>query len=267
MFINLKEYFPKHEENRMSHEGDVVYARENYYNNKPSNLYYLVKKRYSWMNKYIKESDIGIELGCGAGFGKDFIKCKNFTLTDNASHPWVEKKVDAMSTPFKDNELDFVICMNVVHHIAYPLVFLKEMNRILKVGGRLIIQDGYASIFMRILTSIMRHEGYSLKTNPFDPSKPCNDKDDLWSANLAISNLLFDNEKRFYENVKGFKIIKKSYAEFFLLPLSGGVIAKTKTINLPFFVLSIFDKVDTVLTYLFPGLLALAMRVVLEKTR
>lgn len=263
----LTEFFPKNEENKMSHVGDVVNARDYYYKNKPSNLVYLLHKRYYWMNEYIDESDVGIELGCGMGVAKDFIKCSKFVLTDLLDNPWVEKKVDATKTDYNDNELDFVICNNMIHHIAYPLVFLNEMNRILKVGGKLIIQDIYSSLFMKLILFIMKHEGYSLRANPFDSSTPCNDERDPWSANCAISNLLFDDEEKFYENIPYFKIIKKRYCEFFIFLLSGGVIAKTKTINLPFFILKIFDFIDGVLTSLLPQILALQVKVVLEKVK
>lgn len=267
MLTFLKEYFPKHDENRMLNEGNVTLARENYYKYKPSNLIFLLSKRYSWMNEYVNENDVGIELGCGTGVSKEFIKNKNFTLTDFTDNPWVEKKVDAMATPYKDNELNFVICNNMIHHIAYPVIFLKEMNRILKVGGRLIIQDIYPSLFMRLILFLMRHEGYSLNVNVFDPSIPCNDKSDLWSANCAISSLLFDDIKKFYSQVKGFKVIKKSFCEFLIFPLSGGVIAKTKTVNLPFFILRIVDIIDSILTFCFPKIFALQMQIVLEKTQ
>ena len=261
----LTEFFPEHEENKMKNEGNVLLAREQYYKYKPSNLVYLLKKRYSWMNKYISKEDKGIELGCGTGVAKDFIKNKSLILTDLIENPWVDKKVDAIATPFKDNELDYIICNNMIHHIAYPVIFFNEMNRVLKKGGRLIIQDIYTSLFMRIILFLMKHEGYSLKVNVFDASKPCNNINDPWSANCAISRLLFDHEKKFYDKVKGFKIIKKSYCEFFIFPLSGGVIAKAKTINLPFFILNILNLLDNILIFIFPKIFALQIRIVIEK--
>jgi hypothetical protein len=43
-------YRPPHDANRMSHEGDVVGARAAYYENPPTNLQYLLRTRYLWMN-------------------------------------------------------------------------------------------------------------------------------------------------------------------------------------------------------------------------
>ena len=48
-------------------------ARELYFSSNSSNLRFLLDKRFSWMNEFIDENDIGIEVGSGAGFAKDFI--------------------------------------------------------------------------------------------------------------------------------------------------------------------------------------------------
>jgi len=39
--------------------------------------------------------------------------------------------------------------------------------------------------------------GYDFSADPFDPTRPCNDPADPWSANCAIPNLLFDDLGRF----------------------------------------------------------------------
>jgi len=56
-------YFPEPEANRMQHVGDVVRARENYLRYRPSNLTYLLKKRFGWMNQFIHTGESGIEVG------------------------------------------------------------------------------------------------------------------------------------------------------------------------------------------------------------
>ena len=62
-----------------------------------------------------------------------------------------------------------------------------------------------------------------------------------------------------------FKIIKNEVNEFLLFPLSGGVISKTKTINLPFWVLGLIEKFDRLLILFFPKVFALGRSVVLKK--
>ena len=73
--IKEKIQFSK-EDNRMQSIADTKIARERYYSGKSNNVKYLLHKRFSWMNNFIKEDDRGIEVGSGAGFSKDFIKNK-----------------------------------------------------------------------------------------------------------------------------------------------------------------------------------------------
>ena len=67
--------FPK-QENRMQTIADTKKAREIYDSSKSQNLKFLLNERFDWMNYYINENDIGIEVGSGAGFAKDFIRNK-----------------------------------------------------------------------------------------------------------------------------------------------------------------------------------------------
>ena len=70
------------DENRMKSIANTKIARELYYSSDSQNVKFLLQKRFTWMNEFIKENDVGIEVGSGAGFSKDFIKNKNFKLTD-----------------------------------------------------------------------------------------------------------------------------------------------------------------------------------------
>ena len=76
------------QDNKMNSVANTSKARELYYSSKSLNVKFLLEKRFSWMNNFIKEEDVGIEVGSGAGFLKDYIKNKNLKLTDlgNDSH-------------------------------------------------------------------------------------------------------------------------------------------------------------------------------------
>ena len=68
-------YYPRHDENRMKHEGDVEAAREYFMTGKNRILYRLIEQRFSWMNRFIKRDDKTIvELGCGAGLLRDELR-------------------------------------------------------------------------------------------------------------------------------------------------------------------------------------------------
>src|SRR4051812_41851577 len=38
----------------------------------------LIRRRYDWMNRFIPEHAVGLEVGCGPGLSKLFIRSRNF---------------------------------------------------------------------------------------------------------------------------------------------------------------------------------------------
>lgn len=255
-----------HHANRMQFEGDTSRARSHYFNNATSNLKLLLFNRFNWMNSFIKENSKGIEVGAGTGLSKEFIKCNNFLTTDYAENPWLDSKmVDALNTKIDSNSLDFIISSNMIHHVPYPTLFFEEMNRILKPGGKLIIQEINCSTSMRFLLKLMRHEGYDFTINVFNKTLICTDPNDLWSANCAIPNLLFDDIEKFKKNIPYFKILHTSHSEFFLFINSGGVISKTLHIPLPNTVNKIIVYIDNILCKISPSFFSLQRQIVLEK--
>lgn len=156
----LSKYLTKHPSKFLSHYGDLDYARRTYVEKKNPNLHYLIKHRFIWMNEFIENNWVGVELGSGIGASKDFIIAKQFLTSDFADLGWIDvRNVNAMSTPFKDCSQDFIIANNMIHHCAFPTLFLKEVHRILKPGGKLLIQEVQTSFFMRLVLRLMQHEG------------------------------------------------------------------------------------------------------------
>src|SRR5207248_570297 len=114
-------YLPCHDQNLMQHEGDTVRARRAYFDGGSPNLRQLLRQRYEWMNRFIDQEDVGVDLGCGTGLSKEFIRAKTFQLSDVADYDWLDfKHVDALATPFDNESFDFVICSNMIHHVAHP---------------------------------------------------------------------------------------------------------------------------------------------------
>ena len=111
----------------------------------------------------------------------------------------------------------------------------------------------------------MRHEGYDFTVDVFDRNLICTDPDDLWSANCAIPNLLFDDKALFEKNIPYFSIERATFSELFLFLNSGGVIAKTKCIPLPWLMLKMVDKIDDFLISLSKKTFALQRQIVLRK--
>ena len=60
----------------MKHEGNIPNAIGCFGSGINRNLYALVQNRFAWMNEFIVSTDVDLEVGCGAGFSKQFIKAK-----------------------------------------------------------------------------------------------------------------------------------------------------------------------------------------------
>ncbi|HLD00878.1 MAG TPA: class I SAM-dependent methyltransferase [Candidatus Nanoarchaeia archaeon] len=263
-----EEYYPKPNTSRLKNVGDVVSSRNYYYHQKPPNLIYLLKNRYMWMNRFINPGDKVLELGCGIGVSKDFLRPDaKIILTDLDKQEWVDQVVDAENIKLEDGTYDAVICSNMIHHLSYPAKFLKEVRRILKPKGRLIIQEVNFSTMCKLMTWILRTEGWSYRVDPFDEQSPCKPVKDPWQGNNAVPNLLFDDKNKFHHKMPFFQIVLDNPSEFMLFPLSGGVTNKAKTINLPESMLKIIERIDNLLIELAPNFFALQRKIVLVKNK
>ena len=259
-----KAFSPKHNENKMENEGDLIKARNSFLNKRFNNVDYLLRKRYNWMNNYISPGMKVIEIGCGTGFSKLYIK-EPITLTDTIKSPWVDKIVDATKMCIDDNSVDVIIVSHAIHHFYSPAQFFKECERTLKKNGLILISDTYTSLSMRTILNIMKHEGYNYDVEVFNYQTICNDKKDPWSANCAIPELLFDDEKKFNTFFKRLTITKHKNVEFLIFLLSGGVVSKIKMIELPYLFLRTINLLDKILVCLFPKIFALGKEIVIKK--
>ncbi len=249
----------------MKDVGNLTTNRNYYLQTRFPNLTFLFEKRFDWMNNYISNTDEVLEVGCGIGVTKMFVKKGNITLSDVIDNPWVDRQEDALNLSYKDESLDVIIANNMIHHLAHPLKFFQEADRVLKIGGRLIIQDINCSFFMERLLRIMHIEDFNFKINVFDVNQICTNLQNPWDGNNAIPNLLFDDVKIFEKLVPDFKVLEKKKSEFFVYIVSGGISGKTFTIPLPHTILKLLDGIDNFLVSILPMVFALQMRVVLEK--
>lgn len=200
------------------------------------------------------------------GVTKTFIKNPNLKLTDVLDNDWVDEYQDASNLTVPDNSQDVIICSHMIHHIANPAKFLDQVAKKLKLGGRLIIQDIYTGLLMKLALRIMRHEGWSDSVDIYDRNAVCNDPSDPWSANCSIPKLLFfGNSDRFQKEFPQYRVIQKQKNECFLFLTSGGV--NYKTIHLPLTDrgVSFIKFLDKILIKILPGVFTCGCSVVLEK--
>lgn len=102
----------------------------------------------------IKKNDIVLECACGTGAISKYIapKCKLLIATDFSKGMLKRtakncrqyrnikiKRADMMQLRCKDNRFDKVVAGNVIHLLEEPYAAIKELERVCKAGGKIII--------------------------------------------------------------------------------------------------------------------------------
>ena len=116
----------------------------------------LDKNFVNYLCKLIPPNSRVLDVGCGIGTILNYLQQKRADLTlkgvDNslkvisASRMYNNEKVkiincDAEYLQFRDKSFDFVISSSFLHHISKPIIALKEMMRITKIGGKVVVRD------------------------------------------------------------------------------------------------------------------------------
>lgn len=104
--------------------------------------------------KEIGQKDIVLECACGTGAISKYIapKCKHLIATDFSKGmlKQISKKcrkysnmeikcADMTHLKCRDNKFDKVVAGNVIHLLEEPYAAIKELERVCKVGGKIII--------------------------------------------------------------------------------------------------------------------------------
>lgn len=158
-----------------------------------------------------------LELGSGGGIFKR-IYPKSIT-SDVVAGPGIDKVFFAEKIPFKNDSLSAIYMLNVLHHIKDPAKGLKEMQRVLKKNGKIIMIEPYNSFWSRFIYKNFHHE-------VFDPKAGwrVKGKGRLSDANDALPWIIFVRDRKLFEQrFPNLKIVKIEPHTPFMYLLSGGL--------------------------------------------
>jgi SAM-dependent methyltransferase len=163
-----------------------------------------------------------LEIGSGCGnFKSHHTEC---IATDVfQSGPWIDRVVNAEELPFEENELGNMVVFDVIHHLQRPLKFLRQAQRALKPGGRLIFCEPAVTPWSRLVYS-RHHEPIDLSFDIFglDSQPPPPDPNHTF-ANMGIPELLFWRQReKTRAVVPRFNWAFARKMSFLLYPLTGG---------------------------------------------
>ena len=153
----------------------------NYFLFRPS-YYMLLEELAKWQAPSSRAFDV-LDVGCGTGtlvgmIAKSNLPARHVAGLDYAMEmcqqaktktaaPHVDRPVqfihgDSEHLPFADQTFDIVTCANSFHHYPHQLAVVREMRRLIRPGGRLMIIDGFRdnvigwAVFDVIIASIER---------------------------------------------------------------------------------------------------------------
>ncbi len=200
-----------------------------------------LKRLYKeWYALFKKESQslpegIRLELGSGAGFIKEFIPA--IITTDVLPLPNIDRVMSAEKLDFPDNSISGIFMIDVLHHIPHPAYFLKEAERCLFKGGKIILIEPANSWWGRFIYQNFHHE-------PFDPKAgwELEATGPLSGANGAMPWIILERDRQlFKEKFPELSIQSIRYHTPFRYLLSGGVSMKSLV---PGWSFSFFSWVD-----------------------
>lgn len=201
-----------------------------------------------------------VELGCGSGALSKYLP--NFVKTDIGKHDWVDEVVDACDMPYEDSSCASIVAVDVLHHLPDLEKFFNEVERTLRIDGRLILLEPYISKLSYWFYRFLHHEPLDMKVSAFDPvlqtdrlsGGPCNE---------ALPTLAFVRQREeFNELWPSLKIIKIELSDIVVYPLTGGF---SKPALIPASLVKPLLKLEHIALKLAGRLVALRILVVIEK--
>lgn len=177
---------------------------------------------YSDIYRHILEHAVSgsvLEIGGGSGNFKMFVP--DTVSTDILPAPWLDLVCDAQQLPFSDASFANIVMIDVLHHIESPLRFLKEAERVLRPGGRLIYCEPAITPVSGVFYRLFHDEPIDTTVNPLT-DRITADKNP-YESNQAIPTLLTGRFREACRHaVPGLELERLDRFSFLAYPLSGG---------------------------------------------
>jgi SAM-dependent methyltransferase len=118
-----------------------------------------------------KEASV-LELGCGIGSLAERARAEGYArwiATDILETGSARVRCDATRLPFRPGSIDRVVFVDVLHHLAKPLVFFEEAARTLSSRGEVVCVEPWVTALSFPIYRWIHHEGCDLSRDPGAP--------------------------------------------------------------------------------------------------
>jgi SAM-dependent methyltransferase len=164
----------------------------------------------------------GRSIEIGGGIGQFKGRFPDVIATDIQAAPWLDVVADAQRLPFADNSISNIVMVDVLHHVEFPLLFLREAARVLRTGGRCIMVEPGITMGSTIFYRCFHHEPVRMRVDPLIRGTP-NAGRDPYDSNQAIPTLLVGRERaRLTKLIPTLSLIRSDWFSLIVYPLSGG---------------------------------------------
>ena len=254
---------------------EILYARARAWQNRPllRSIYHeyfaaMVARLTRRSGNRRHPHGVVVEIGGGTGNFKSFYP--DVIVTDIVPTQHIDLAADAMRLPFADGSVDNLVLQDVLHHIPFPLAFFSEANRIIAIGGRIVMVEPFISPLSSVLYRISHPEPVDMGARIFREPQDLSGTDPAaftglgaFNANQAIPTLIFFRRvEKFQRRFPNLAICERTVHSMVAYPLSGGF---SKPVLMPLAAVPAAKALESILSPLAKWL-AFRMLVVLEKS-
>jgi SAM-dependent methyltransferase len=161
-----------------------------------------------------------IEIGGGIGNLKH--RLTEVIATDIQYAPWLDCVADAQRLPFADVCAANIVMVDVLHHLQFPVVFFREVARVLRPGGRVLMVEPAITWGSSLFYRLLHHEPVRTSAEVLGDGNP-DPRRNPYDSNQAIPTLLATRDRdRFHRLFPTLRITSMQWFSFAAYPLSGG---------------------------------------------
>jgi len=209
----------------------------------------LLREEYSRFYQEIAKALEGIPEGdvleCGSGIGNLKSVLPNAITSDLFPNPWLDRQENIYALNYADQSLSGIVLFDVFHHLQYPGWALRELHRVLKPGGRIVIFEPAMGLLGRVALGLFHHEPLGLgKPITWEPETKTTNLTNLGYYAAQGNAWRVFRERFFLEKLYSWKSFKVSYHPALAWLAAGGF----RGPNLcPSFLVPIMRCLDTLL--------------------